>query len=99
MNFTTALPFEVSEFENLLRKPNARFFRRKILRRTKWSCPASATVCFAERDHGEFQPARAQEIQRRREGCLALEMTGAERFDFGVPDDFVASVQAFCHSP
>jgi hypothetical protein len=26
---------------------------------------------------------------------LALEMTGAERFDFGVPDDFVRSVQAF----
>jgi len=24
-----------------------------------------------------------------------LEMTGAQRFDFGVPDDFVASVQAF----
>jgi len=47
------------------------------------------------RDHGEFQLTRAQEIQRQREGYLALEMTGAERFDFGVPDDFVRSLQAF----
>jgi UTP--glucose-1-phosphate uridylyltransferase len=47
------------------------------------------------RDHGEFQLTRAQEIQRRHEGYLALEMTGAERFDFGVPDDFVRSLQAF----
>jgi UTP-glucose-1-phosphate uridylyltransferase len=47
------------------------------------------------RDNGEFQLARAQEIQRQREGCLAPEMTTAERFDFGVPDDFVRSVQAF----
>jgi UTP--glucose-1-phosphate uridylyltransferase len=47
------------------------------------------------RDNGEFQLTRAQEIQRQREGCLALEMTTAERFDFGVPDDFVRSVQAF----
>ena len=49
------------------------------------------------RDNGEFQLTRAQEIQRQREGYLALEMTGAQRFDFGVPDDFVASVQAFRH--
>jgi UTP--glucose-1-phosphate uridylyltransferase len=47
------------------------------------------------RDNGEFQLTRAQEIQRQREGYLALEMTGAERFDFGVPDDFVRSVQQF----
>lgn len=47
------------------------------------------------RDNGEFQLTRAQEIQRLREGYLALEMTNAQRFDFGVPDDFVASVQAF----
>jgi len=47
------------------------------------------------RDNGEFQLTRAQEIQRQREGYLALEMTGAQRFDFGIPDDFVASVQAF----
>jgi len=49
------------------------------------------------RDNGEFQLTRAQEIQRQREGYLALEMTAAERFDFGVPDDFVRSVQAFRH--
>jgi UTP--glucose-1-phosphate uridylyltransferase len=47
------------------------------------------------RDDGEFQLTRAQEIQRQREGYLALEMTGAQRFDFGVPDDFVRSLQAF----
>ena len=51
------------------------------------------------RDNGEFQLTHAQEIQRQREGYLALEMTGAQRFDFGVPDDFVASVQAFRHLP
>ncbi len=49
------------------------------------------------RDNGEFQLTRAQEIQRQRHGYLALEMTGAQRFDFGVPDDFVASVRAFRH--
>jgi len=47
------------------------------------------------RDNGEFQFTRAQEIQRQREGYLALEMTRAQRFDFGVPDDFVQSVAAF----
>jgi UTP--glucose-1-phosphate uridylyltransferase len=47
------------------------------------------------RDGGEFQLTRAQEIQRQRHGYLALEMTDARRFDFGIPDDFVASVQAF----
>jgi UTP--glucose-1-phosphate uridylyltransferase len=47
------------------------------------------------RDNGEFQLTRAQEIQREREGYLALEMSGAERFDFGTPDDFVRSVGAF----
>jgi UTP--glucose-1-phosphate uridylyltransferase len=49
------------------------------------------------RDNGEFQLTRAQEIQRQREGYLALEMLSAERFDFGVPDDFVRSVQGFRH--
>jgi UTP--glucose-1-phosphate uridylyltransferase len=44
------------------------------------------------RDHGEFQLTRAQEIQRQCEGYLAFEMRDARRFDFGVPDDFVASV-------
>jgi UTP--glucose-1-phosphate uridylyltransferase len=47
------------------------------------------------RDNGEFQLTRAQEIQRQRHGYLALEMTNAQRFDFGVPDDFVASVRSF----
>ena len=47
------------------------------------------------RDHGEFQLTHAQEIQRGREGYLALEMVAAERFDFGVPDDFVRSLPAF----
>jgi UTP--glucose-1-phosphate uridylyltransferase len=47
------------------------------------------------RDNGEFQLTRAQELQRQREGYLALEMAAAERFDFGVPDDFIRSVQAF----
>ena len=47
------------------------------------------------RDNGEFQMTRAQEIQRQREGYLALEMIGAQRFDFGVPDDFVSSVAGF----
>jgi UTP--glucose-1-phosphate uridylyltransferase len=47
------------------------------------------------RDHGEFQLTRAQEIQRQREGYLALEMRDAERFDFGTPDEFVRSVAAF----
>ncbi len=50
------------------------------------------------RDNGEFQLTRAQEIQRQRHGYLALEMTGAQRFDFGVPDDFIRSVQAFRNS-
>jgi UTP--glucose-1-phosphate uridylyltransferase len=47
------------------------------------------------RDGGEFQLTRAQEIQRQRHGYLALEMTSAQRYDFGVPDDFLASVAAF----
>ena len=47
------------------------------------------------RDGGEFQLTRAQEIQRQRDGYLALEMTAARRFDFGVPDDYLASLAAF----
>lgn len=47
------------------------------------------------RDNGEFQLTRAQEIQRQREGYLALEMTAAERFDFGLPDDYLASLREF----
>ena len=47
------------------------------------------------RDGGEFQLTRAQELQRKREGYLALEMTTARRFDFGIPDDYLASLAAF----
>ncbi len=51
------------------------------------------------RDNGEFQLTRAQEIQRQREGYLAIEMTGATRYDFGTPNDFVRSLHAFRSSP
>jgi UTP--glucose-1-phosphate uridylyltransferase len=47
------------------------------------------------RDNGEFQLTRAQEMQRQREGYLAIEMIDATRFDFGTPDDFVQSLSAF----
>ncbi|HYG25231.1 MAG TPA: sugar phosphate nucleotidyltransferase [Verrucomicrobiae bacterium] len=47
------------------------------------------------RDNGEFQLTRAQELQRQRFGYLALEMPDAKRFDFGLPDDFVRSIQEF----
>ena len=47
------------------------------------------------RDGGEFQLTRAQELQRAQEGYLALEMTAAERFDFGTPADYVASLARF----
>jgi UTP--glucose-1-phosphate uridylyltransferase len=47
------------------------------------------------RDNGEFQLTRAQEIQREQEGYLALEMIDARRYDFGIPDDFVRSIQSF----
>ena len=47
------------------------------------------------RDHGEFQLTRAQELQRAQEGYLALEMTAAKRFDFGTPEDYMASLTRF----
>lgn len=47
------------------------------------------------RDNGEFQLTRAQELQRQREGYLALEMVSAQRFDFGIPDDFIHSLNTF----
>ncbi len=47
------------------------------------------------RDNGEFQLTRAQELQRQQEGYLALEITTGQRFDFGIPDDFLRSLQAF----
>ena len=47
------------------------------------------------RDGGEFQLTRAQEIQRQREGYVALELEDATRYDFGIPDDFIRSLVAF----
>ena len=47
------------------------------------------------RDGGEFQLTRAQELQRQQDGYLAVEMTTARRFDFGIPDDYLASLAAF----
>jgi len=47
------------------------------------------------RDRGEFQLTHAQELQRQREGYLAVELDGVVRFDFGTPDDFVRSLIAF----
>lgn len=47
------------------------------------------------RDGGEFQLTRAQEIQREREGYHALEIRDGKRYDFGIPSDFVRSLQEF----
>ncbi|MGC3991345.1 MAG: sugar phosphate nucleotidyltransferase [Chthoniobacteraceae bacterium] len=47
------------------------------------------------RDGGEFQLTRAQEIQRSREGYAALEITDGRRYDFGIPADFLASLNEF----
>lgn len=47
------------------------------------------------RDKGEFQLTRAQELLRQEEGYLALEMTGARRFDFGTPADYLAALADF----
>ncbi|MDD2240448.1 MAG: sugar phosphate nucleotidyltransferase [Kiritimatiellae bacterium] len=51
------------------------------------------------RDKGEVQLTRAQDIQREREGYLAWEMTAAERFDFGTPDDYLDSLMRFRGDP
>jgi UTP--glucose-1-phosphate uridylyltransferase len=47
------------------------------------------------RQRGEFQLTYAQELQRQREGYCALEMRDGQRFDFGVPKDYVKSVTEF----
>jgi UTP--glucose-1-phosphate uridylyltransferase len=47
------------------------------------------------RDRGEFQLTRAQELQRQREGYLAVELDDVQRFDFGTPDDLIRSMVAF----
>lgn len=51
------------------------------------------------RDNGEVQLTCAQDIQREREGYLAWDMTTAERFDFGTPDDYVDSLARFRGGP
>jgi UTP--glucose-1-phosphate uridylyltransferase len=50
------------------------------------------------RQKGEFQLTAAQELLRRREGCLALEMTTCKRFDFGTPADYLKSIVDFSRS-
>ena len=47
------------------------------------------------RQKGEIQLTHAQELQRQREGYCALEMKDGKRFDFGIPQDFVKSVNEF----
>ncbi|MCG8525421.1 MAG: hypothetical protein MI748_03500 [Opitutales bacterium] len=44
------------------------------------------------RQGGEFQMTYAQELQRQEEGYCAYEMLDGQRFDFGIPADFVTSV-------
>lgn len=44
---------------------------------------------------GEIQMTHAQDILRQRAGYLALEMTGSERFDFGLPSMLAASMTAY----
>ena len=51
------------------------------------------------RDGDEFQLTHAQELQRQQEGYLALEITAAERFDFGTPEDYVDSLGRFRSTP
>jgi UTP--glucose-1-phosphate uridylyltransferase len=47
------------------------------------------------RQNGEFQLTYAQENQRQREGYYALEIRDGQRFDFGIPSDYVKSVAEF----
>jgi len=47
------------------------------------------------RQNGEFQLTFAQELVRQREGYCALEIKDGQRFDFGIPQDFVKSVAEF----
>jgi len=48
---------------------------------------------------GEAWVPRAPKSQRQRLGCFAPAMTGARRFDFGVPEDFATRVPAVPHWP
>lgn len=47
------------------------------------------------RDGGELQLTRAQDIQRERHGYLAREVSGSERFDFGLPEKLLDSLQRY----
>lgn len=47
------------------------------------------------RQKGEIQLTHAQELLRQREGYCALEINNGQRFDFGLPQDFVNSIAAF----
>jgi len=47
------------------------------------------------RDRGEFQLTRAQDLLREAEGYCAIEIVDGERFDFGAPDDYVASLSRY----
>ncbi len=51
------------------------------------------------RDKHEFQLTRAQELQRAREGYLAVELEHVQRFDFGTPDDWITSGAAYRRQP
>ena len=50
------------------------------------------------RQNGEFQLTFAQELQRKRDGCYALEIKDGRRFDFGTPFDYVNGVIEFSRS-
>jgi UTP--glucose-1-phosphate uridylyltransferase len=56
-----------------------------------------------DRQGGEFQLTYAQELLRQRQGYFALEIRDGTRFDFGTPQDFVASIARFaatdCRAP
>jgi UTP--glucose-1-phosphate uridylyltransferase len=47
------------------------------------------------RQGGEIQLTYSQELQRQREGYCALEIKNGQRFDFGIPQDYVKSVAEF----
>lgn len=47
------------------------------------------------RHNGEIQMTDAQELQRQREGYMALEMKDASRYDFGTPRDYAANLAAY----
>lgn len=54
-----------------------------------------AMIRADDREAGEFQLTRAQDRLRAREGYLALELPTPDRFDFGLPGEFLANQVAF----